>query len=242
MALPDAIINPFPPKGGPFLPPQVAMIGNPFDLAQICDHLAIDKSAFRSFMTSRLYADKSRPYSLIGPMIGAPLAAMILETLIAWGARNFLFFGWCGAISPDVEIGDIIVPTGAWVDEGTSLHYGKKTGELINAGDTIRSQIQTTLRRSETPFHAGKIWTTDGFFRETPEQVTRFQALEALAVEMELSALLSVASFRKIDIGAILVVSDTLADLTWQYGIKEKRFKDQRKKICEVISQICLQQ
>ena len=194
-------------------------------------------------MTSRLYADKNRPFSLIGPMIGAPLAAMLMETLIAWGARGFLFFGWCGAISPNVEIGDVIVPTGAWIDEGTSLHYGMKTGGMSTAGKTIPSHDPGVPFSAWNPLSCRGIsgQPTD-FFRETPEQVKRFQAPEAVAVEMELSALFSVANFREVDIGAILVVSDSLADLTWRCGFKENRFKNQRRTVCEVISQICQQQ
>jgi len=48
---------------------------------------------------------------VVGPFVGAPYAAMLLETLIAWDVEKIIFFGWCGAISHDVKIGDIIIPT-----------------------------------------------------------------------------------------------------------------------------------
>jgi uridine phosphorylase len=234
-----AIINPAPPKGGPPLPPFGVMAGSLPDLSVLCSSLGIDKTGFRSFFTSRLYAGEAGGYALVGPLIGAPYAVMLMETLIAWGAKKLLFFGWCGAISAELRIGDILVPTGAHIDEGTSLHYRMKTGEIALPGNQIFTEITQEMARNQIPYHTGTIWTTDGFYRETPERVEHFQRQKALAVEMELSALFTVGNFRHIEVGALLVVSDTLSDLTWQQGFKEKRFKTQRKAVCEVISQLC---
>lgn len=234
-----AIINPAPPKGGPPLPPFGVMVGSLPDLSILCGRLGLGKASFRSFITSRLYAGEGRNYALAGPLIGAPYAVMLMETLIAWGAKKLLFLGWCGAISPEVRIGDIIVPAGAHIDEGTSLHYGMKTGEVALPGNRITEEITQEMARKEIPFHTGTIWTTDGFYRETPERVRHFQHQKALAVEMELSALFTVGNFRNMEVGALLVVSDTLSDLTWRQGFKENRFKTQRRAVCEVISQLC---
>jgi uridine phosphorylase len=234
-----AIINPAPPKGGPPLPPFGVMAGSLPDLSVLCGNLGVDKNGFRSFITSRLYVEEGRSYTLVGPLIGAPYAVMLMETLIAWGAKKLIFFGWCGAISPEVEIGDILVPTRALIDEGTSLHYRMKTGETAVPGSSITAEITKEMARKEVPFHTGTIWTTDGFYRETPERVRHFQQQRALAVEMELSALFTVGKFRNIEVGAVLVVSDTLSDLSWRQGFKENRFKTQRRAVCEVISQLC---
>ena len=170
-----AIINPAPPKGGPPLPPFVVMAGSLPDLATVCGSLGVDKTGFRSLITSRLYAEKGRGYALVGPLIGAPYAVMLMETLIAWGAQTLLFFGWCGSISSEVHIGDIIVPTGALIDEGTSLHYRMKTGQIAAPGNRITAEITQAMAQKGIPHHTGTIWTTDGFFRETPERVRHFQ-------------------------------------------------------------------
>lgn len=221
------------------MPPFGVMAASLADLSMLCGSLGVDKTGFRSFITSRLYTEEGRGYALVGPMIGAPYAVMLMETLIAWGVQTLVFVGWCGAISPKVHIGDIIVPTDALVDEGTSLHYRMKTGERATAGNDITTRVTKELVRKKIPFHTGTIWTTDGFFRETPERVRHFQEQKALAVEMELSALFSVGKFRGVEVGAMLVVSDTLSTLSWQQGFKEKRFKAQRRAVCEVIGQLC---
>ena len=186
-------------------------------------------------------------------MIGAPYAVMLLETLIAWGTQKIIFFGWCGAVSPKVKIGDIIVPAAAMVDEGTSRHYGGRwsasRGRIADNHDESRSfskpseliveKICSVLRENDVAFHEGAVWSTDAIYRETQEKVTYFQSKGVLAVEMEISALFSVGSYRDIDVGAILVVSDDLTTLKWKPGFKDKGFKQSRKTACEAISILC---
>jgi hypothetical protein len=50
---------------------------------------------------------------------------------------------------------------------------------------------------------------------------------------------LTVARFRGVAAGAILVVSDELADLTWRPGFRDPRFAAARKAVCEVLSTLC---
>lgn len=57
------------------------------------------------------------------PGVGAPLAAGFLEEAIVMGARKVVACGGCGTLTSDVRPGDIVVPTSAVRDEGTSFHY-----------------------------------------------------------------------------------------------------------------------
>ncbi len=185
------------------------------------------------------YLENNKRLAMAGPIIGAPYAVMVLETLIAWGARRFIFWGWCGAISSEVAIGDIIVPTAAYVDEGTSLHYGVQSGSFSHADNQLTTIISAALKNCGADFHHGPVWSTDAIFRETKEKVISHQSNGILAVEMELSALFSVATYRQVEIGGILVVSDELASLQWRPGFKDERFRQARFKLCEVVKQIC---
>jgi uridine phosphorylase len=162
-----------------------------------------------------------------------------METLIAWGARAFIFFGWCGAISSQVGIGDIIVPSGAIIDEGTSLHYGGGTGEISKASANASEQIKGILSAHGLSHREGLVWSTDAPFRETPGKITAARNQGACAVEMEVSALFSVGRHRQVSVGAVLAVSDDLSSLTWKPGFKNERFRATRRAICESISGLC---
>ena len=103
------------------------------------------------------------------------------------------------------------------------------------------SVVEQVLYANRIDFHPGRIWTTDAVYRETPEKVGNFQQQGILAVEMEVSALFSVAQFRQVELGAILVVSDELSSLKWQPGFKDKRFVAGRQTACRMVKEACHQ-
>jgi uridine phosphorylase len=216
------------------------MVSTQADLNTIRKQAALVK-ARRPLLMSSLYSADSpdAAMSVSGPMMGAPYAVAVMETLIAWGARSLLFFGWCGAISPAVGIGDIIVPTGSIIDEGTSLHYGSDTGRTSAASREAVKQIEDILTDRGLPFHKGIVWSTDAPFRETPEKVTAARHQGAVAVEMETSALFTAGRFQQVSVGAVLVVSDDLSSLAWKPGFKDKRFRNSRRAVCECLAGLC---
>ena len=165
-------------------------------------------------------------------MIGAPYAAMILESLKVWGVSQLLFMGWCGAVSVKVNAGDIIVPDSAMVDEGTSGHYCDPLCLVALPARPLVHQIRLALQHHGASFHEGAVWTTDAIFRETVEKVRHYQNQGALAVEMELSAILTVAAFREMEAAGVLVVSDELSEFQWRPGFKTPAFKAARELAC----------
>jgi hypothetical protein len=57
-----------------------------------------------------LYHPAGYPFSVIASPMGAPMAVMLLEQLIALGARRLLYLGFCGALVPSYRIGDLFLP------------------------------------------------------------------------------------------------------------------------------------
>ena len=241
MVEPEAIINPVKGKHSPTLGALAMMIGTQGDLSAQCRQLGLDDNRFRRLFISRLFqgpdqdsADGS--YSLTGPLIGAPYAVMVLETLISWGAREFVFFGWCGSLLPTVKIGDILLPHSAFIDEGTSPHYAGPGATLAYPSPAVLGKLENILNELNFSYHRCGVWSTDAIFRETRQKVRTYQSQGLGAVDMELSALFTVADFRGVDLGGILVVSDALSTLQWAPGFKTAEFKQARIKLYEVIT------
>jgi purine-nucleoside phosphorylase len=241
----DAVINPVKGKKAPETGPLAVLVSSGGDLRLLRNALALDAPPV-NLMMSRIYPPKAEAhqgFSIAGPVTGAPYAAMMMETLIAWGAEKILFLGWCGSICDNVRIGDIIVPDAACVDEGTSPGYGNPSGEIVKPPDGSKELIRRLkegLVAENLVFQEKRIWTTDAIYRETPEKIKHFQDQNAVGVEMEISALYTVGAFRNVPTGAVLVVSDELASLTWKPGFKDKRFKESRRAVIEVIRKLCL--
>ncbi len=239
----DAIVNPVKSKNAPEIGPVAVMAATEMDLFFLCDLFNFNRDDFRRVFTSRLYAHKTSPAGvcLTGPGIGAPYAAMVLETLICWGARRIIFLGWCGAISTQVKIGDIILPTSALVDEGTSRNYVNPDSGQSKPAPSMLHLVAQVLEDNRVDFHSGKIWTTDAVYRETRAKVETYQNQGVLAVEMEISALFSVAQFRQVEIVAMLVVSDELSSYSWRPGFRDKQFVAGQQSACRMVKKSCQQ-
>lgn len=237
----DAIISPKKGKKSPQLGPVALMAGTETDLTLLCNLLDFEPGAHQDLFTSRLYVSNppaSGP-SLSGPFVGAPYATMVLENLIAWGACKIFFLGWCGSISKKVKIGDIIIPNAAIIDEGTSRHYQNDGSPFSYPSERMTTRLKGELDQNQIHFHSGTVWSTDAIYRETRQQVEYYQRRGAIAVEMETSALFTVARFRRVDLGAILVVSDALDSFKWRPGFKMDEFKRGRGSACKVIKDVC---
>ena len=240
---PDAtpVIRPVKTRNTPELGPVSVMAATTPDFQLLKSLMGFEDQGSRHLYAANLAVGSGRSagMSLCGPFIGAPYGAMILETLIAWGVTRIVFMGWCGAISKDVHIGEMIVPNGALVDEGTSLHYLRKSMDIVPPSDLILQKTRQTLESARMTYHEGLVWTTDAAFRETREAVLSFQEKGILAVEMELSALLSVGMFHDVNVSALLVVSDELSSLTWKPGFKSEQFKQARKDAAMIVRKLC---
>ena len=68
----------------------------------------------------------------------------------------------------------------------------------------------------------GGVWTTDAPFRETREKVAQYSDQGVLAVDMETSAVMTVARFRELRWAGLMVVSDELWGEKWNPGFSSK--------------------
>jgi uridine phosphorylase len=164
------------------------------------------------------------------PGVGAPLAAGLLEEAIAKGCAKFIACGAAGVLNREMAVGHVVVPTAAVRDEGTSYHYLAPAREAHPTGEAVEA-IARVLERREVPYVAGKTWTTDAFYRETPEKVRLRREEGCITVEMEAAAFFAVAQFRGVTFGQILYGGDDVSGETWdarhwntRASVREKLF------------------
>jgi len=177
--------------------------------------------------------------SIFGTPLGAPHAALMLERLIAMGAKKIVAFGCCGSLQPNLQVGHMVIPTAALSEEGTSAHYPLPQGTESIASPKIAQLFYEKAQEKSFKVTKGKVWTTDALFRETREKTKRYSAMGVLAVEMEMSALFTVAAYRKVDLGGLMVVSDELATLKWKTGFLNPFFWLASKKAAKLVLDVC---
>jgi uridine phosphorylase len=235
----EGVLHPKKSRRDPRAAPDVVMVLVRSQLDRLTAGIAARKMAFSEAHLYNFYEatlSGGGLFSICGPFFGAPHAVVGIEKLIALGAERIWVLGWCGALDPNLSIGDIVIPSKAFSEEGTSALYTR--GLVEPAADPyLVSRLEASLEKNQVPALKGPIWTTDGLYRETPSKIRAYRALGALAVEMELSALMSVARFRSVALAALLVVSDELSPTGWRPGFSDPRLR----KACETAGSVVME-
>lgn len=146
--------------------------------------------------------------------IGAPVAATVLEDVAAFGVNQVISIGTAGSLQKEVDIGDIVVCDKAIRDEGTSYHYVEPSKYAFSSPE-MTEKIKQSLDRRNLTYMIGTSWTTDAPYRETVAEIKQYQKEGVITVEMEASALFTVARYRNVDMGALFTISDSVAGLEW---------------------------
>lgn len=164
------------------------------------------------------------------PGVGAPLAAAMLEEMIALGCKKFIACGGAGVLDSTLAVGHAIIPEAAVRDEGTSYHY-LPPGREVNASPQGVAALETVLKAHQVDYLLSKTWTTDAVYRETPAKVQLRKAEGCVTVEMEAAAFFAVARFRGVHFAQLLYCGDDLGSSEWddrnwleQASVREKLF------------------
>jgi uridine phosphorylase len=161
-------------------------------------------------------ATEGGPVWVFHPPVGASMSAAALELLIASGVDRVIVCGGAGNLEAGHALGQVVVPTGAVRDEGTSFHY-LPPSRTVDATPAAVDAIVAACEAAGVRHTTGLTWTTDGLFRETPAKVAARRAEGCLTVEMEAAAMFAVAHYRGITIGQILYAGDDLSGDEWDH-------------------------
>jgi uridine phosphorylase len=147
------------------------------------------------------------PLTIQSTGMGGPSAAIVLTELISLGAQRLIRTGTCGALAPDLALGDLVVARESICADGASRALG--AGERVAADRMLaealllvgRAQVGNSTRR----VHSGAIASVDLFYDLSPQN----HPADALAIEMEAAALLAVGAASSVPVACILAVTDT---------------------------------
>lgn len=230
----DIIIHPRKGKNEKKLPQNGLLLANPTEAKGVIGTVKQDGGYSRYLFNSSLVLDPEKQFFIAGPAIGAPMAVMTMEKLIALGARRLILVGWCGAVSETLHIGDILVPSSSLSGEGTSQYYpldspaGPHSSFLLKVSDLFEQKGMAVKN--------GCVWSTDAIFRENRSDLSQLNRENGVvAIDMEFSALCSAACFRNIEFCAVLIVSDELYRDSWHPGFSNTRFLENKQAAMDIL-------
>jgi DeoD family purine-nucleoside phosphorylase len=135
--------------------------------------------------------------------MGGPSAAIVLEELIALGARSAIRVGTCGALDPALALGELVIAREAICADGASRAL---SGAERVAADP---RLSDALARSCAAARVGAVVSVDLFYERDGSRGDAHA--DALAVEMEAATLFAIGASAHVPVACVLAVTDVFA-------------------------------
>lgn len=178
------------------LAPRVLLPGDPHRALAVAQALMEQPKMFNHHRGLWGYTGTARDGELLtiqATGMGGPSAAIVVEELIALGAKTLIRIGTCGALSDAHAIGDLVRVEAALALDGASRALGAEARVLPDPDLTAAIDAPPVVAASVDVFYGD------------PETG------DAGVVEMECATLFQVAQLRGVRAAAVLGVSDMLA-------------------------------
>ncbi len=230
----DILIHPEKGRKEKSLPERAILVANPAEARIAQEEMRLHGAQPRFLYNSQLLVDQDLRLCLAGPSLGAPAAGLIFEKLIALGVTKISLFSCCGAINRDYSIGDVMIAVSGVSGEGVSRYYGGIQEKPVSDEETER--LRMFLKNLKMSWREGGVWSTDAPYRESRSGLNRLHLEYGIdGVDMEFTALCSIASFRKVHLSALFVVSDELWGPDWKPGFTDTVYRDRCKSLISAL-------
>ena len=157
---------------------------------------------------------KGKRFAFFKGRLGGPACVGAFEDVMAFGGKRIILLGNCGVLDKNIKDCGIIIPTKAIRDEGTSYHYAP-AGDTIEVNTKYTEEFKKVLEEFGYPYVEGVTWTTDAFYRETPQKIESRKKIGAICVQMECASMQAFCNFRGIEFFQFLYAGDNLDHSSW---------------------------
>jgi 5'-methylthioadenosine phosphorylase len=143
--------------------------------------------------------------------MGGPSAAIVIEELIKLGTKYIIRLGTVGSIVNEIDIGDIIVPTGgsfSYGGAGLGLYFNNICPNTAPSYELLY-ELVNELNKKKIKYYIGSVFSSDSFYAES-NYIDTIRKLGFIGVEMECATLFALSNLRNIKSACILVVSNNV--------------------------------
>ncbi|TQR36894.1 purine-nucleoside phosphorylase [Brevibacillus brevis] len=152
---------------------------------------------------------KGKRVSVQGTGMGVPSISIYANELMqSYGVQNLIRVGTCGAIQEDIKVRDVIIAMSASSESQTNRLLFDQIDFAPTANFELLHKAYQVATERNLPVKVGNIFTSDSFYRESLDLYKKLASYQVLAIEMESSALYTLAAKYKRNALSILTVSD----------------------------------
>lgn len=193
--------------------PLVLMPGDPLRAKWIAETFLDDARLYTEVRGMLGYTGtwRGQPVSVQGSGMGQPsLAIYATELFREYDVQSVVRVGSAGALTEKVAVRDIVIASGACTDSSMNRIRFEGLDYAPVASWPLLSRAVAAAEALETAgsVHVGLIYSSDSFYPARPELVSRMVDFGVLAVEMEASALYTIAAGHGRQALAVCTVSD----------------------------------
>jgi purine-nucleoside phosphorylase len=198
--------------------PTVLMPGDPLRAKWIAETFLDDAKCYNEVRGMYGYTGSWRGerVSVQGSGMGQPSMAIYANELFdEYDVQRIIRVGSCGALTPKLALRDVVIASGACTDSSMNriafegLDYAPVADfGLLRAAYDAATGLDATGPEGDQAVHVGLIFSSDSFYAARPELTQRMVDYGVLAVEMEASALYTLAAKYDRRALAICTVSD----------------------------------
>ena len=193
--------------------PYVLMPGDPLRARWIAEHFLAGAECYSEVRGMYGYTGtwRGERVSVQGSGMGQPSLAIYANELFReYDVRSIVRVGSCGALTEDVAVRDLVIATGACTDSSMNRirFEGLDYAPVADFALVRAAHDAYTARDLDVAVHVGLVFSSDSFYSPRPELTQRMVEYGALAVEMEASALYTLAAGYRRRALAICTVSD----------------------------------
>ncbi|MGN6578157.1 MAG: purine-nucleoside phosphorylase [Nocardioides sp.] len=193
--------------------PHVLMPGDPMRAKWIAENFLDDAECYSEVrgMLGFTGTYRGERVSVQGSGMGLPsLSIYVNELLQEYGVRSIVRVGSCGALTEDLALRDLVIASGACTDSSMNRirFEGLDYAPVADFGLLRAAYDAAVARDLPGATRVGLLMSSDSFYHPRPELTSRMVDYGVLAVEMEASALYTLAAQHKAKALAICTVSD----------------------------------
>ena len=205
---------------------RVIVAGDPARVRQLASYLEDARlvNENRGYLTyTGTY--KGVPVTVATHGIGGPSAAIVFDELKMLGAKVMVRMGTCGAMIPELNVGDVVIPTGASYQIGGTIWWYAPGDCTVAVPDyDVMTKLVEEAAKHGLKFVVGPVISSDYFYIDIDAFMKKWATRGMIAVEMECATLFTLGRIKGFKTGALLVVSDTnLVKKEWEIATAEER-------------------
>jgi len=152
---------------------------------------------------------KGRKVSVQGTGMGVPsISIYVTELINEYGVENLVRIGSCGAIQPEIKVRDVVMAQGSCTDSNVNNVRFKGLDYAPIADFGLMQKAWKIAGEKGIELKVGNILTSDTFYGDDPDSWKMWAAYNVLAVEMETTALYTIAAKYRRKALTLLTVSD----------------------------------